>query len=153
MGCRAKTMALMRLSTSQKLVFALLAFAGLMMFPSWLRAPVRAASSARSGNEAAREAGAIRLRRGALDTRARRDLDTSAQDRHAASAELAALNRATPAELRLVQFAGPIKNRWLDQLEAAGAELVGYVPDYAYLIRATPAALNRVALLDAGEVA
>lgn len=87
-----------------------------------------------------------------IDTRLRRDLDTSALDRRNTNAELAATSRATSGELRLVQFNGPIKRQWLDHLEAAGAEIIGYIPNYAYLIRATPAALRRLALLDAGEM-
>jgi hypothetical protein len=145
----------MHLSTSQKLTFALLAFACVMMLHSMLRSAARAdATTARHGNEAAsRDASAIRLRRGVIDTRVRRDRDTSAQDQRNQNAELAATNRAPSGELRLVQFAGPIKHQWLDHLEATGAEIVGYVPNYAYLIRATPAALHRVAMLDAGEMA
>jgi hypothetical protein len=145
----------MRLSTSRKLAFALLAFAGAMMFHSMPRRSARAdaAPAGQSSRAAAsHDASAIRLRRALIDTRLRRDLDTSDEDRRNANAELAATGHAAPGELRLVQFAGPIKRRWLDCLEAAGAELVGYVPNYAYLIRATPAALRRVATLDAGEV-
>src|SRR5436853_3457248 len=148
-------MALMRLSISLKLAFALLAFASVMMFHSPLRPPARAdAATARQDNEAlSRDASAIRLRRGVIDTRAQRDLDTSSQDRRNQSAELAATSRVASGELRLVRFAGPIKRQWRDQLDATGAEVVGYVPNYAYLIRVTPAALRRVALLDAGEMA
>jgi hypothetical protein len=149
-------MALMRLSTSQKLTFALLAFAGVLMFHSMLRPAAQAdAATTRQGNEATawRAASAIRLRRGVIDTRARRDLDTAAQDRRDQHIEFAAMTRTPPGELRLVQFAGPIKRQWLDRLEATGAEVVGYVPNYAYLIRVTPTALRRVALLDAGEMA
>jgi Subtilase family len=149
-------MALMHLSTSQKLTLALLVFAAAMMFHTTLRPPTHAdalaARQARTATEA-HDTNAIRLRRGVIDTRARRDLDTSAQDRHDQTAELAARQRAASNELRLVQFAGPIKREWLDRLEAAGAEIAGYVPNYAYLIRVTPSALRRVAMLDAGEMA
>lgn len=143
----------MHLSTSTKLAFALLAFACVMMAQALVRPPARAAGVAPPSipTAAPTDAGAIRLRRGVIDTFARRDLDTSAQDRLDRRVELAAAGRAAANELRLVQFAGPIKRRWLDRLEASGAEVVGYVPDYAYLIRVTPAALRRVALLDAGE--
>ncbi|MFL6274261.1 MAG: S8 family serine peptidase [Blastocatellia bacterium] len=143
----------MRLSVFQRLAFMLLACAGVMVFPCLLRLPARADLTTRPGDQmASRDVGMIRLRRGAIDTRARRDLDTSAQDRQAPRAALSAQSHAA-AELRLVQFAGPIKGRWIDQLTAGGAEVVGYVPDYAYLIRATPTALARIALLDAGEMA
>jgi len=145
----------MRLSTSRKLAFALLAFAGVMMFYSMRRPPVRAdAATTGQSNPAAvtLEANTIRLRRGLIDTRVRRDLDTSAEDRRNQNGEFAATSRAASGELRLVQFAGPIKRQWLDDLEAAGAEVVSYVPNYAYLIRLTPVALRRVAMLDAGEM-
>jgi Subtilase family len=145
----------MRLSTSRKLAFALLAFAGVMMFYS-IRRPSARADAAPTGQSnravVSSDANTIRLRRGLIDTRLRRDLDTSAEDRRNPSAELAATSRATPGELRLVQFSGPTKRQWLDHLEAAGAEIISYVPNYAYLIRAAPAALRRLALLDAGEM-
>src|SRR2546423_189575 len=147
-------MAPMLLSTFQSLASALRPCPGAMIFPCLLRPVARADMAARPANEAASHSPfTIHLRRGIIDTWARRDLDTSAPDRHAQSAELSAQGRATTAELRLVQFAGPIQGRRLDHLTEAGAEVVGYVPDYAYLIRVTPAALARVALLDAGEMA
>ncbi|HET9530111.1 MAG TPA: hypothetical protein VFQ92_07155, partial [Blastocatellia bacterium] len=37
--------------------------------------------------------------------------------------------------LRLVQFAGPVRSEWLDQLRASGLELVAYVPNNGYLVR------------------
>ena len=143
-------MAPMRLPTVQRLAIALLACAGVMLSPNLLRTGPRADMKARAGDGAAF---AIRLRRGLIDTQMRRDLDTSAQDLRAPNAELSGQSRSRLAELRLVQFAGPIKSRWLDRLTESGAEIVGYVPDYAYLIRVTPAAQARVALMDAGEVA
>ena len=145
----------MRLSTSRKLALALLVFAGAMMTHSLLRAPARADITTARQDAAAssRDPYAIRLRRGVIDTRARRDLDTSAQDRATHGEELSAAHRATPAELRLIQLAGPTRRAWLERLEAAGAEVVCYVPNYAYVIRGTPAALGRVAVLDAGEMA
>src|SRR5947199_5362469 len=117
-------MAPMRLSTFQRLAFALLACAGVMIFPCLLRPVAHADMAARPANEAAsRSPFAIHLRRGIIDTWARRDLDTSAQDRHAQSAELSAQGRATTAELRLVQFAGPIQGHRLDHLTEARAEV------------------------------
>ncbi|HJQ24467.1 MAG TPA: S8 family serine peptidase [Blastocatellia bacterium] len=146
-------MALMRISTMQRLAFVLLACAGVMIFPGLLRPAARADLATRPASEAAaRSPFTIHLRRGLIDTRARRDLDTAAQDISTPRAPLGAQRRAATAELRLVQFAGPIKRRWLDRLNEAGAEIVGYAPDYAYLIRGTPAQLARVALLDAGEM-
>ena len=39
------------------------------------------------------------------------------------------------AELRLVQFVGPVKRAWLEQLEASGFETIAYVPNNGYLVR------------------
>lgn len=38
-------------------------------------------------------------------------------------------------QLRLIQFVGPVKRAWLDQLEVSGLEAVAYVPNNAYLVR------------------
>jgi hypothetical protein len=38
--------------------------------------------------------------------------------------------------LYLVQFAGPIQDGWLDALKATGAEIVSYMPNNAYVVRA-----------------
>jgi subtilisin family serine protease len=143
----------MHWTTSRKLTFALLAFAGAMMIHSMLRFSAHADIAARRQSDEARGAHLIQLRRGAIDTRARRDLDTSAEDRAKTDSDYQIASRAASGELRLVQMAGPIKREWLARLEAAGAEIIAYVPSYAYMIRGTPAALRRVAALDAGEVA
>ncbi len=44
----------------------------------------------------------------------------------------------------LVQFAGPIRAEWRARLEGAGAKIVSYVPNYAYLVRADDATMTRV---------
>lgn len=46
-------------------------------------------------------------------------------------------------QLYLVQFVGPIKKQWLKELKAS-AEIVSYIPNNAYLIRATPEGFARV---------
>src|SRR5262245_13362687 len=51
----------------------------------------------------------------------------------------------------IVQFAGPVMDAWKAQVAAAGAELLDYVPDFAFKVRMTPDAANRVAAL--GSVA
>ena len=56
----------------------------------------------------------------------------------ALQAEAADAPAAEPAEqrhLRLVQFAGPIKDAWLDTLRQTGAHVVTYVPNNAYVVR------------------
>jgi hypothetical protein len=49
----------------------------------------------------------------------------------------------------IVQFAGPVQEAWKDQAAAAGADLLGYIPDFAYKARMNPAQAARVADLDA----
>lgn len=39
--------------------------------------------------------------------------------------------------LYLVQFVGPIKERWINTLKAAGAHFLSYVPSTAYIVRAS----------------
>jgi len=51
------------------------------------------------------------------------------------------------ADYYLVQAAGPIEAAWRGELTAAGAEVYGYLPDFAYLVRLTPAARALVAQL------
>ena len=48
----------------------------------------------------------------------------------------------------IVQFAGPVRDAWKAQAAAAGAELLDYVPDFAFKARLTPEAAARVAALD-----
>lgn len=50
----------------------------------------------------------------------------------------------------LVQFLGPVKNRWQDDVQATGAEIMGYVPNNAFLVRAT--AGQYASLRSLGEV-
>lgn len=42
-------------------------------------------------------------------------------------------------DYRLVQFIGPIRSQWQDELAARGLEIIDYVPDFAYIVRGTPA--------------
>ena len=46
--------------------------------------------------------------------------------------------------LHLVQFAGPIKPEWYDELLKTGVEVVTYIPNNSYLIYGDAASLNRV---------
>jgi hypothetical protein len=67
----------------------------------------------------------IVLRRGVIDTEARVDLDSSSSDRAAnANSQQAMTGRATKLT-RIVQFAGPLKRKWIDALTATGAEIIG----------------------------
>jgi hypothetical protein len=44
----------------------------------------------------------------------------------------------------IVQFAGPILQEWRDALTATGADVVAYLPDFAYKVRMNPGQLNKV---------
>jgi len=50
--------------------------------------------------------------------------------------------RTSPAkgeqERFLAQFDGPIKDEWKQSLTAAGAEIVSYIPNFAFLVKMTP---------------
>lgn len=54
-------------------------------------------------------------------------------------------------QLRLVQFVGPVKRAWLEQLEASGLEIVAYVPNNGYLVRGDSNA--RVRLMISNQLA
>jgi len=51
----------------------------------------------------------------------------------------------------IVQFGAPVEQAWKDQVSAAGAELLDYIPDFAFKVRMNPAQARRVAQL--GNVA
>ncbi len=48
----------------------------------------------------------------------------------------------------LVQFTGPIEQPWKDDLASHGAEILDYIPDYAFIIRATPEAAEAIQGMD-----
>src|SRR6476620_2231202 len=89
----------------------------------------------------------ILFRRGPLDPDARPDLDTSGEDRQAMSV----MGVSPSKPIRVVQFAGPIRREWIDALLATGVEIIGYVPNNAYLVRGDRHALGRLAALNAGN--
>ena len=64
------------------------------------------------------------------------------------SEEAAALRAAVGSfegrRLHLVQFAGPIQPEWYEELEATGAEVIQYIPSFAYLVYGDESALSRV---------
>ena len=45
----------------------------------------------------------------------------------------------------LVQFTGPVQQAWKDGVTAAGAELLDYIPDFAFKVRMNPAEATAVA--------
>jgi serine protease AprX len=48
----------------------------------------------------------------------------------------------------LVQFAGPVQAAWTDALTAAGAEILAYVPDFAFKVRMTRGVASQVRRLE-----
>ena len=148
----------MKGSTSQKVELALLAFVAVMMlYPSMFssRTVSSNSSAARQGVERIGRPdnpNLILFKRGAFDTRAGRGLDTSALEM-AQSHQLSTMSQAARKQIRVVQFAGQIKRKWLERLQATGAEIIGYVPNNAYIIRGSGHAIARAAALDAGESA
>jgi hypothetical protein len=139
-----------------KLIFITLA----MVMVLWVGGPgVRATSEhAAAGpplvaHQAPANGNLIRFRRGVIDTESRADLDSAARDSLALEGSITTYGRATRKHTRVIQFKGAVKNLWLERLKRAGAEIIGYVPNNAYLIRGDAATLARVAALDASSQA
>jgi hypothetical protein len=44
----------------------------------------------------------------------------------------------------IVQFAGPIEQSWKDAVSAEGAEVLDYIPDFAFKVRMNPSIAKRV---------
>ncbi len=44
----------------------------------------------------------------------------------------------------VVQFAGPVQQEWKDAISAQGAEILEYIPDFAFKVRMNPSIANRV---------
>jgi Subtilase family len=97
------------------------------------------------------------LRSGAIDTTD--DATTGAflgMGRPAASYGLQSLaspeaESSSASLLRLIQFVGPIKRAWFEQLEASGVEPIAYVPNNGYLVRSDSDA--RARLMSRNQVA
>jgi Subtilase family len=135
--------------TAQNVKLSLVGFAGVMLFWPTLLSPcvVSSDSSKQAQIGAVLNEKLILFKRGALDTEASTVLDTSKEDQQAMSP----MTVSGAKQTRVVQFAGPIKRRWIDALRATGAEIVCYVPNDAYIIRGAQNELARVAALDAGS--
>ena len=70
-----------------------------------------------------------------------RPIDTSAPE---ARALRKAVGSFTGKRLHLVQFAGPVKERWLSELKRSGVQIVSYIPENTYLVYGDAAALGRI---------
>ena len=89
----------------------------------------------------------ILFKRGAVDTSARLDLNTASEDLRVASAKLMGLKDAGRKQVRVVQFRGPVKQSWIKALKATGSEIIGYIPNNAYIIRGSDREIARAANL------
>jgi len=87
----------------------------------------------RGGSSFRDDLNVLMLRAGAFDTTEGETLSTT----DLGEAELA------NEQLYLVQFVGPIKKHWVKELRSF-AEIVSYVPNNAYLVRADAAGLSRI---------
>jgi subtilisin family serine protease len=87
----------------------------------------------------------VLLRRGPIDTSHLDQSDTSTVDTQRLAS---GLPDGQAFQLRLIQFKGPIRRDWIDRLIGTGVDVVGYVPNYAYVVRGSDAALSRLAALD-----
>src|SRR5512134_289770 len=44
----------------------------------------------------------------------------------------------------IIQFAGPVQQEWKDAVAAEGAEILDYIPDFAFKVRMSPSIAQRV---------
>ncbi|HEX8185380.1 MAG TPA: S8 family serine peptidase, partial [Blastocatellia bacterium] len=96
----------------------------------------------------------IMLRSGVIDTTA-----SDAPGRFSGlggvnGSDVAQVENSKPSGLRLVQFVGPVKQAWLEQLKASGFDPIAYVPNNAYLVRGPSSAsaqLARHAAISGGD--
>lgn len=95
----------------------------------------------------------ILFRRGIIDTEARADLDSAANDLSWPKDPLTTFNRAQEKQTRVIQFNGAIQRLWLERVKQTGAQILGYIPHNAYLVRGDAETLARLARLDAGNLA
>jgi subtilisin family serine protease len=144
-------------SSSQQFKFALAGLGLLLILAATLVAPPAAANRNSLPGRLPRDRklsqnpDLLHFKRGALDTRARADLDTSAGDRDLPAAGSFHLMTGDVGQLRVVQFRGPMRREWMKRLEETGAKVIGYVPNNAYIIRGNARQIARVAALDQGE--
>ncbi|HMZ19693.1 MAG TPA: S8 family serine peptidase, partial [Blastocatellia bacterium] len=63
----------------------------------------------------------------------------------AASARTLARRTTNEPGYHLVQFAAPVRDEWLEEIRAAGGEIVQYVPNQAFVVFASPEAMAVIA--------
>ncbi|HEV8485031.1 MAG TPA: S8 family serine peptidase [Blastocatellia bacterium] len=102
-------------------------------------------------NDLATNPNLIRFTRGVIDTRTRADLDTVEADTSLLVSPGAA--GGASRQLRVVQFAGPIRREWIERLNATGAEIAGFIPNNAYVVRATARQIKLLSTYHGGQTA
>lgn len=146
---------MIRFSSKQiELLLAATAFA--MTFSASIASPARVSSNGSRAQEFNRQLEArknpnlILFRRGWLDTRASDILDTSADDSQAPG-RVSSSSIQRPKLTRVIQFDGPPRSEWIERLRAAGVEVIGYIPNNAYIVRGGASELARTAALHGGR--
>ena len=105
-------------------------------FSLWLApAPDRAGVQFEANSAAAEQMDAIYLRGGqAIDKMG--NVETVAESLRQ--------TRSEGEQFWMVQFIGPIKDEWLEEIKALGLTIVMYMPNNAYVVRGNDAALSRL---------
>src|SRR6185503_5700748 len=93
----------------------------------------RVSSQSSAGSSVRDDLNVLLLRSGAFDT----------TEGETVSAASLGNSDAAEAQLYLVQFVGPIKKEWFEELNAS-VDIISYVPNNAYLIRANSAELSQI---------
>lgn len=94
----------------------------------------------------------ILLKRGWLDTQASDALDTSADDSQVRG-RVSSSSTPRAKLMRLIQFAGPPRPEWVERLRATGVEVIGYIPNNAYIVRGFASEIAEIAALHSGRTA
>jgi hypothetical protein len=102
-----------------------------------------------TGYSVSLDADSIVLRRGLFNTRLRQDLDSAASD-SAAQASPQSVEPNPKERVRIVQLRGHISPSWIKELKSCGCSIIGYIPNNAYLIAGSTAAIAQIAGLDGG---
>ncbi len=92
------------------------------------------------------------LRSGAIDTTVQDAPGSFIGMGRAANNETSGLKserKSNGSELRLIQFIGPVKRAWLDELRASGLEPIAYVPNNGYLVRGSDSSRAQLMSLSA----
>ena len=142
--------------SSQKVKLLLAAIAFAMTLSASVVSPARVSSNGSGAQEFSRQLKArnspnlILFKRGWLDTRASDALDTSADDSQALD-RVSSSSISRPKQTRVIQFAGPPSSEWIERLRAAGVDIIGYIPNNAYIVRGGASELARTAVLHRGR--